>query len=476
MRTRTLVIIVTIVIFVSFGISTFSSIVSLSSLIENNCFKEAGLFTSEIQGEIEDSFLDSVQISETINNTYVRDFIENRDNYTDNEASQYFGRYLEDIKRRYGYDTAFLVIEPTREYFTEYGRMKVLDTIGEDDSWYSNFKEKNEEMELNIDNDQANGNRITVYNNIRMLDESGRFVGVCGVGHTLRNLNSTIDELEQRYGLSIALADKDGIITVAGDDSLPGTEIKSYIKDYIDGYDAKIDYEYEQIGTGGYIVVKYIPGCNWYLCLESPEKLDDMTKIILYNLLAALVSLAIMVLIISVAMKFQEQETLEFKADSETDMMTGLYNRRAFDNMLDSIRNDGNIRDISVVIVDVNGLKQVNDQVGHTAGDELITKTAECINELYGNHGRAFRIGGDEFAIVITEPVDDVDECVKTIKSRVAQCKLEHSEKLAVAVGIVRGEDYQGRSVDELLEIADKAMYSDKEAFYRDKRHERRGR
>lgn len=53
-----------------------------------------------------------------------------------------------------------------------------------------------------------------------------------------------------------------------------------------------------------------------------------------------------------------------------------------------------NLREyISIVIVDVNGLKQVIDEKGHTAGDELIIKTAESIHELYSNHGRTFRIG-----------------------------------------------------------------------------------
>lgn len=63
-----------------------------------------------------------------------------------------------------------------------------------------------------------------------------------------------------------------------------------------------------------------------------------------------------MVIFISVAMKYQEKETMLFKADSETDAMTGLYNRRAFYVMLDEINKHGTVRDISIVVVDVNGL------------------------------------------------------------------------------------------------------------------------
>lgn len=476
MKTRTVVIIVTAVILISFGVSTFSSIISLSTLMEKSSAKEAQLFLSEIEKDITDSFSDSVSISKTINNIFIRDFIYDRNDYSDAQASEYIGRYLEGMKKQFGYDTAFLVIDSTGEYFTEYGRMKVLDLKGEDDKWYSDFKSSNKEMELNVDNDQANGNRITVYNNVRMLDEDGRLLGVCGVGHTLDNLNRSIDVLESKYSLSVVLADRSGMIQVAGDDSLLNTSVDYLFQAYIDDYDFDKEYEYELVGTGGYYVVKYIPEYNWYLCVEKPEKINEMRNVVMENLNAALCAMVLMVLFVSVAMKYQENTTLLFKADSETDVMTGLYNRRAFDEMLEEIREHGTIRDISIVIVDVNGLKQVNDGKGHLAGDELIMKTAEAINELYGNHGKTFRIGGDEFAIIIVEPLDDVQECIKQIRARINKSVLEYSESLSVAIGVARGEDYLDMSVDDLIDLADKAMYSDKEEYYKDERHERRSR
>ena len=476
MKTRTVVIIVTVVILLSFGISTFSSIVSLSTLIEKNSMKEAELFVGEVESDVVDSFSDSVSISKTINNSFIRDFINNRDSYTEESASQYIGNYLKGIKEQFGYDTAFLTIECTKEYYTEYGRMKVLDIRGEDDIWYTNFKNSNKDMELNVDNDQANENRITVYNNIRMTDSNGEFIGICGVGHTLENLNASIDSLEQKYGLSVVLADHNGVIMVAGDDSLPGTNVNPYFMDYILNYHYDVSYEYEKVGSGGYIIVKYIPQYGWYLCIESPEKLDETTKVIMNNLLAAFISLTIMVIIISVAMKYQENETLLFKSDSETDMLTGLYNRRAFDNMLEAIRNDNGVRNISIVITDINGLKIVNDEKGHLAGDELIIKTAETLKEMYENHGRSFRIGGDEFVVVIMEPVDDITETINNIKRSIKQQKLEYSDELSVSVGIARGEDYPNVSVDELMEMADKAMYNDKENYYKNMKHKRRTR
>ena len=140
MKTRSVVIILTAVILISFGVSTFSSIISLSALFEKSSTKEAQLFIGEVEKDITDSFSDSVSISKTINNSFIRDFINNRDSYSDEEASAYVGRYLDGLKKQFGYDTAFLVIDCTNEYFTEYGRMKILDLKGEDDRWYSDFE------------------------------------------------------------------------------------------------------------------------------------------------------------------------------------------------------------------------------------------------------------------------------------------------------------------------------------------------
>lgn len=476
MKTRFVVIVVTAVIFISFGISTFSSILSLSTIVEKSSKREAELFIGTLENELSNSFSGSINISQTISNNYIKDFIYNRSHYSDEEASEYIGDYLYDLKHHFGFDTAFIVFDSTKEYFTEYGRIKTLDLKGEDDSWFYDFKESGMDMALNVDNDQANENRITVYNNIKMVDNDGNFIGVCGVGHTLNALNESIDSIEKKYGISVSLADKNGIIQIAGDDSLPGTEVSGYIKDYIVGYDFNNEFEFEKVGTGGYVIVSYIPDYNWFLCVESPEKLDDMTKTILYSLMAAFLALIIMVKIISIAMKYQEDETNNFKTDSETDMMTGLFNRRAFDSMLDSIKKSDSLRDISFVVIDVNGLKKTNDENGHLAGDEMIVKTAECIKELYENHGHAFRIGGDEFIIVILEPLDDVEAIKEEIKTRVEKCKLEHSDKLSVSVGVARGEDNLELNVSQLIELADKAMYKDKEEYYKDKRHERRTR
>ena len=77
------------------------------------------------------------------------------------------------------------------------------------------------------------------------------------------------------------------MMQVAGDDSLLNTSVDYLFQAYIDDYDFDKEYEYELVGTGGYYVVKYIPEYNWYLCVEKPEKINEMRNVVMENLNAA---------------------------------------------------------------------------------------------------------------------------------------------------------------------------------------------
>ena len=78
---------------------------------------------------------------------------------------------------------------------------------------------------------------------------------------------------------------------------------------------------------------------------------------------------------------------------------------------------EGNIQEMEVLqskaeprsylAVDINGLKEVNDTFGHEAGDQLIIGAANCIERAFGDYGKVFRTGGDEFIVLLTEDIPD---------------------------------------------------------------------
>lgn len=160
----------------------------------------------------------------------------------------------------------------------------------------------------------------------------------------------------------------------------------------------------------------------------------------------------------------------QLKGIATTDSLTGLENRLAFDNLLKKIDADsGALSDWVMLMIDVNGLKYTNDTFGHLAGDALIVAAAQTISEAFGVNGHCFRIGGDEFVVVI-----DADrEKMYNIQNNLRKAIDEHNKtalyRLSVAVGESRlKNDYGGRkSISDWKMDADLNMYRNKASVHR---------
>jgi len=99
--------------------------------------------------------------------------------------------------------------------------------------------------------------------------------------------------------------------------------------------------------------------------------------------------------------KLNEQR-LEFV--SAHDMLTGTHNRNYFEAMLKELKHS-DLFPITILVCDINNLKQVNDQFGHKAGDEVIRQTAGLLRNTIREGDKIARLGGDEFIIVYQKPM-----------------------------------------------------------------------
>ena len=95
-----------------------------------------------------------------------------------------------------------------------------------------------------------------------------------------------------------------------------------------------------------------------------------------------------------------EEQTAILKRLSIEDALTGLFNRNKFNQTMERLET-ASFSQLGVASIDLNGLKNVNDQMGHSAGDSLIRCTADHIGRVFP--GRSYRIGGDEFLVIDTE-------------------------------------------------------------------------
>jgi diguanylate cyclase (GGDEF)-like protein len=151
------------------------------------------------------------------------------------------------------------------------------------------------------------------------------------------------------------------------------------------------------------------------------------------------------------------------------DDLTALRNRRGFllltEQELMLARNKRIGLDLWLIFADLDGLKQINDTLGHQAGSQAIIQTAEILKNTFRETDVIARIGGDEFAILaVTNDSDSGDVLVTRIKDNLRAFNLREKlpYSLSLSVGAVQVDPEKSKSITELLEAADQAMYEQK--------------
>ena len=139
---------------------------------------------------------------------------------------------------------------------------------------------------------------------------------------------------------------------------------------------------------------------------------------------------------------------------SEHDILTDVGNRKAFNSKIGML--EGMDISVGICFVDINGLKSVNDEMGHEAGDNVIKEASEAIASIFKKK-YCYRIGGDEFVVVMPQVSEE------TFAQHVERLR-KKSKKISMAIGSVWSE--KCLDVEELVNIADKNMYADKTEFY----------
>jgi diguanylate cyclase (GGDEF)-like protein len=157
------------------------------------------------------------------------------------------------------------------------------------------------------------------------------------------------------------------------------------------------------------------------------------------------------------------------EALSETDVLTGLPNRRAFRRRLaDDLRRAQRYGSpVSLLVVDVDGLKRINDESGHSAGDRVIRRVGEAITAALREADLGSRWGGDEFAILLPNtPGDAARHSAERLTAHLKWRRGGDADPVSISVGIATFDPARDLYVDpeELAHRADEAMYEAKRA------------
>ncbi len=159
----------------------------------------------------------------------------------------------------------------------------------------------------------------------------------------------------------------------------------------------------------------------------------------------------------------EKENTKNFRDMANTDSMTGVRNKHAYtdaETYLNQMIKDNLIDKLGIIVCDINGLKHVNDTKGHAAGDQLIKDASSLICE-YFNHGAVYRIGGDEFAVILQEKgFDTMHEVLAGINREVEENLKKNKVVVSVGYSELTSDD---RLVHDVFERADKMMYERKQ-------------
>ncbi len=144
----------------------------------------------------------------------------------------------------------------------------------------------------------------------------------------------------------------------------------------------------------------------------------------------------------------------------ELDTLTGLPGSNRFRECTAAIEQQA--ATVGVIFFDINNLKVINDTKGHGAGDRLIQKTAESIMRVPGNNQQAFRVGGDEFVIILTDcSEDDITGFVEIWETKLAEIN-EADDGLFCSVSVGAAYGACGYRIGDVLKLADARMYDKK--------------
>ena len=221
----------------------------------------------------------------------------------------------------------------------------------------------------------------------------------------------------------------------------------------------------------GYRFVKRKHG-DYIVAVCMLESMNAQTNIVAILIVGIYLTLASCLLVLMLSRVLKEKyEKEKYIYTSNTDELTKCLNRRAYDSDMENL--DLNTEWVYISL-DLNGLKKANDTLGHSAGDELICAAANCMKFAFASYGKIYRIGGDEFVVLIHESVSNIDSILQVFDMTIHDWHGKYSNSISVSYGVVKSSEQDFDSIHSVSKLADERMYKSKSEYYNMSGNDRR--
>ena len=206
---------------------------------------------------------------------------------------------------------------------------------------------------------------------------------------------------------------------------------------------------------------------NYNVSVSISESMFSQNNIVAILIVGIYLTLASCLLVLMLSRVLKEKyEKEKYMYTSNTDELTKCFNRRAYDSDMEKL--DLNT-EWAYISLDLNGLKQSNDSLGHSAGDELICAASNCMKFAFASYGKIYRIGGDEFVVWIQNSVSNLDSILQVFDSTIHEWHGKYSNSISVSYGVVKSSEQSFDSVQEISKLADERMYKRKSEYYKNR-------
>ena len=442
--------------------SVISYFVAHDSLSEQIAGNSLPLTSDNIYSEIQQDLLRPIFISSLMaHDTFVRDWVLGGE--TDPEKMV---RYLREIKKRYATVTSFFVSDLSRNYYHSSGILKTVTKEDPQDGWYFRMPELTDDYQVNIDRDTADLSSMTIFINHKVFDYIGNYIGTIGVGLDVKSVKSLIETYQQRYGRTIFFTDRQGKITLVGSKfngphdlrEIPG--LSPYVTQVLTAPSTSLSFK--QDGRTSFFNSRFVEPFDWYLVVleQDPPGETRIQKTLLLNII---ISLAITAVVLAIAGMTIGNYQKKLETMATTDKLTGVANRQIFDFLFrqSKLSNRRRKTALSVILIDIDHFKQLNDTYGHLAGDQFLQRVATTLQETIRGDDLLFRWGGEEFLILLSDcNLGHAAQLAERIRQRVAEIALHRGEEtLQATISLGTAELLANEDADHLIERADKALY-----------------
>lgn len=466
---RVLVLLVSGLLITGFLATSLASyFVSRQSLRNAVIQTELPLTSDNIYSEIQKDLIQPILISSVMaSDTFVRNWV-----LAGEVEPGRMTQYLAEIKKRYNAFTSFFVSEKTRVYYHADGILKSVREDEPRDVWYFRVRQMTAPYEINVDPDLANQDAMTIFINYRVFDYSGNFIGATGIGLTVNAVRTLIDEYQQRFGRVVYFVDPAGKVMLVGSgNGVAEANVGSrgtlgrFLPQWSRQETRSFEYEYQ--GRSRLLNVRFIPELDWYLLVEKDADGDlaGIRNALYLNIVICAVITGLVLLATWLTInRFQRR----LEAMATTDHLTGLKSRHAYDILIDQAIRDSHrlAQPLTVVMLDIDHFKSINDSFGHIAGDRILSGVANAMRASLRSSDIICRWGGEEFLVALRNcDLVDAERIAETIRQTVANADFTfEGQPIPTTVSLGVAKLRPGESVEDLIGRADSALYQAKQA------------